>query len=183
MGEKWRLGDSNSRHPACKAGALPAELSPQVVRWPGRGRTFNGAINSRGLCQLSYGPMCFDLRTPPRIRTGNLPALNGTPLLPVGPEGRGPAGVGDRSGWQTLRRPAKSGAARDRAGILTRIELRSTGVVPLEDPPARGGTPFWHRLTRSLVCRSLVGAAVAPPLRMMPGTPRGGLLVPGRLRR
>ena len=25
---KWRLRDSNSRPPACKAGALPTELSP-----------------------------------------------------------------------------------------------------------------------------------------------------------
>ena len=26
----WRLRDSNSRPPACKAGALPTELSPQI---------------------------------------------------------------------------------------------------------------------------------------------------------
>jgi hypothetical protein len=27
--QKWRHGDSNPRHPACKAGALPTELYPQ----------------------------------------------------------------------------------------------------------------------------------------------------------
>ena len=36
---QWRLGDSNSWHPACKAGALPTELNPQhrtqspVLHW------------------------------------------------------------------------------------------------------------------------------------------------------
>lgn len=29
----WRLGDSNSWPPACKAGALPAELNPHVLLW------------------------------------------------------------------------------------------------------------------------------------------------------
>ena len=31
---QWRLRDSNSRPPACKAGALPAELSPLGLRQP-----------------------------------------------------------------------------------------------------------------------------------------------------
>ena len=30
----WRLRDSNSRPPACKAGALPTELSPHSIRQP-----------------------------------------------------------------------------------------------------------------------------------------------------
>ena len=30
----WRLRDSNSRPPACKAGALPTELSPLLIRQP-----------------------------------------------------------------------------------------------------------------------------------------------------
>ena len=30
----WRLRDSNSRPPACKAGALPTELSPHLIRQP-----------------------------------------------------------------------------------------------------------------------------------------------------
>ena len=29
---KWRMRESNSRPPACKAGALPSELIPRVVR-------------------------------------------------------------------------------------------------------------------------------------------------------
>ena len=29
--QKWRHGDSNPRHPACKAGALPTELYPHVL--------------------------------------------------------------------------------------------------------------------------------------------------------
>lgn len=86
-----------------------------MVRWPGRSRTFNGAINSRVLCQLSYGPMCFDLRTPPRIRTGNLRNLNPTPL-PVGPEGHGADG-GDR-------------ARGLRVGNETRYRLRHIHVDP-----------------------------------------------------
>ena len=28
--QKWRHGDSNPRHPACKAGALPTELYPHI---------------------------------------------------------------------------------------------------------------------------------------------------------
>ncbi len=31
---QWRLRDSNSRPPACKAGALPTELSPQLLFKP-----------------------------------------------------------------------------------------------------------------------------------------------------
>ena len=31
---EWRLRDSNSRPPACKAGALPTELSPHLIRQP-----------------------------------------------------------------------------------------------------------------------------------------------------
>ena len=31
---QWRLRDSNSRPPACKAGALPTELSPHLIRQP-----------------------------------------------------------------------------------------------------------------------------------------------------
>ena len=31
---EWRLRDSNSRPPACKAGALPTELSPLGPYWP-----------------------------------------------------------------------------------------------------------------------------------------------------
>ena len=30
----WRQRDSNSRPPACKAGALPTELSPHLIRQP-----------------------------------------------------------------------------------------------------------------------------------------------------
>ena len=31
---QWRLRDSNSRPPACKAGALPTELSPRLIWQP-----------------------------------------------------------------------------------------------------------------------------------------------------
>ena len=31
---QWRQRDSNSRPPACKAGALPTELSPHLIRQP-----------------------------------------------------------------------------------------------------------------------------------------------------
>ena len=34
----WRLRDSNSRPPACKAGALPTELSPRAERFRGPSR-------------------------------------------------------------------------------------------------------------------------------------------------
>ncbi len=34
----WRRGDSNSRHPACKAGALPTELRPRATRFFPRSR-------------------------------------------------------------------------------------------------------------------------------------------------
>ena len=33
---KWRRSGSNRRPPACKAGALPAELRPQTIRGPKR---------------------------------------------------------------------------------------------------------------------------------------------------
>ena len=53
---------SNCRHPACKAGALPAELIAQIYETPKRisqngdpprNRTVNLLIKSQLLCQLS----------------------------------------------------------------------------------------------------------------------------------
>lgn len=43
----------------------PAGTRPPDESWPERNRTFNGAINSRVLCQLSYRPTCRGLRLCP----------------------------------------------------------------------------------------------------------------------
>ena len=78
----WTMTGSNCRHPACKAGALPAELIVHVVTRPGiepgippwkggvltawptgqngsssRTRTYDRSVNSRLLYQLSYRGM------------------------------------------------------------------------------------------------------------------------------
>ena len=51
---QWRLRDSNSRPPACKAGALPAELSPLWLPYP------------YSLFFLFFGPAaaCFPMPSP-----------------------------------------------------------------------------------------------------------------------
>ena len=79
---------SNCRHPACKAGALPAELIVHVVTRPGiepgippwkggvltawptgqngsssRTRTYDRSVNSRLLYRLSYRGMCMERET------------------------------------------------------------------------------------------------------------------------
>ena len=78
----WTMTGSNCRHPACKAGALPAELIVHVVTRPGiepgippwkggvltawptgqngsssRTRTYDRSVNSRLLYRLSYRGM------------------------------------------------------------------------------------------------------------------------------
>ena len=78
----WTMTGSNCRHPACKAGALPAELIVHMVTRPGiepgippwkggvltawptgqngsssRTRTYDRSVNSRLLYQLSYRGM------------------------------------------------------------------------------------------------------------------------------
>ena len=73
----WSQGESNSRPPACKAGALPAELWPQF--------SFQGLVGLGGFepptsplsgvrsNQLSYRPKFFPLTSKP-ARHLNLPA-------------------------------------------------------------------------------------------------------------
>ena len=50
----WSLTGSNRRHPACKAGALPAELRPHSLTepdngWPGQTRTADLTLIRRAL--------------------------------------------------------------------------------------------------------------------------------------
>src|SRR5713101_9573494 len=54
--EKWSRSGSNRRHPACKAGALPAELRPQMV---GLDRFELSTPRLSSVCsnQLSYRPI------------------------------------------------------------------------------------------------------------------------------
>ncbi len=56
----WRWRDSNPRHPACKAGALPLSYIPIKIKWQ-VGRTRLELVTSRlsGECsnQLSYRPV------------------------------------------------------------------------------------------------------------------------------
>ena len=68
---KWRMRESNSRPPACKAGALPSELIPRVVRLLNSGflRVWAERMGPSGLepptsrlsgarsNRLSYGPL------------------------------------------------------------------------------------------------------------------------------
>jgi hypothetical protein len=60
----WRMTGSNRRPPACKAGALPAELIPQILSASGNGRMVGlvglepttPALSRRCSNQLSYRP-------------------------------------------------------------------------------------------------------------------------------
>ena len=58
----WSLTGSNRRHPACKAGALPAELRPHsfltepVLVGPGRLELPTSRLSGVRSNQLSYGP-------------------------------------------------------------------------------------------------------------------------------
>ena len=56
----WTMTGSNCRHPACKAGALPAELIVHVVGDPWGNRTPDTAVKGRCLNRLTNGPESGD---------------------------------------------------------------------------------------------------------------------------
>ena len=62
----WTMTGSNCRHPACKAGALPAEL---IVHGgdPSGNRTRDTAVKGRCLNRLTNGP---EMVTHPRLERG-----------------------------------------------------------------------------------------------------------------
>ena len=69
----WRHGDSNPGHPACKAGALPTELYPQL-----RFSVKKGIEMSRTSCQVSLQASgCLHI-------FGSLRALAGSAFSPLG---------------------------------------------------------------------------------------------------
>ena len=51
----WTMTGSNCRHPACKAGALPAELIVHIGD-PSGNRTRDTAVKGRCLNRLTNGP-------------------------------------------------------------------------------------------------------------------------------
>src|SRR5471030_699421 len=63
VGDWWRMTGSNRRPPACKAGALPAELIPHWVRLVGLVglEPTTPALSTRCSNQLSYSPKCCSL--------------------------------------------------------------------------------------------------------------------------
>ena len=52
----WTMTGSNCRHPACKAGALPAELIVHIGD-PWGNRTPDTAVKGRCLNRLTNGPL------------------------------------------------------------------------------------------------------------------------------
>ena len=52
----WTMTGSNCRHPACKAGALPAELIVHIGD-PSGNRTRDTAVKGRCLNRLTNGPI------------------------------------------------------------------------------------------------------------------------------
>src|SRR5690606_26936057 len=61
---RWRRWDSNPRPPACKAGALPAELRPRLTSngtWPPREHPCGGAQSPGG---ASFGVYISFMRRP-----------------------------------------------------------------------------------------------------------------------
>ena len=54
---QWRIGDSNSWPPACKAGALPTELIPQEPQVGLEPTTYG--LQNRCSIQLSYSGKCY----------------------------------------------------------------------------------------------------------------------------
>ena len=94
----WTMTGSNCRHPACKAGALPAELIVHVVTPSGiepgdtavkgrclnrltngpeygsssRTRTYDRSVNSRLLYRLSYRGMFMERETRFELATPRL---------------------------------------------------------------------------------------------------------------
>src|SRR6185369_10966250 len=64
----WRMTGSNRRPPACKAGALPAELIPHL-RMVGLGglEPPTPALSRRCSNQLSYRPFTFVVKRPVRV--------------------------------------------------------------------------------------------------------------------
>ena len=78
QGEWWSQTESNRRHPACKAGALPTELWPhldgpgsgsphphRVMVGPNRFELLTPRLSSVCSNQLSYGPALNTTRTRP----------------------------------------------------------------------------------------------------------------------
>ena len=63
----WTMTGSNCRHPACKAGALPAELIVHVVGDPWGNQTPDTAVKGRCLNRLTNGP---EMVTHPRLERG-----------------------------------------------------------------------------------------------------------------
>ena len=62
----WTMTGSNCRHPACKAGALPAELIVHIGD-PSGNRTRDTAVKGRCLNRLTNGP---EMVTHPRLERG-----------------------------------------------------------------------------------------------------------------
>ena len=62
----WTMTGSNCRHPACKAGALPAELIVHIGD-PSGNRTRDTAVKGRCLNRLTNGP--YEIGSSSRTRT------------------------------------------------------------------------------------------------------------------
>ena len=96
---KWRLRDSNSRPPACKAGALPTELSPQseTVRFyffKSGSRLLSHTVSSIVSSAAQVLTIVFGMRTgvsPGRIATGSLSVVLSASRTPAPPFGNPPA--------------------------------------------------------------------------------------------
>ena len=70
----WRHGDSNPGHPACKAGALPTELYPQLRFSVKKGRHARRArLRSRRLAVYTSLVRCGPSRVPLSLPSGRDP--------------------------------------------------------------------------------------------------------------
>ena len=146
-GTWWSRRDSNPRHPACKAGALPAELRPP--RRAPAPRVSSGAIRDehrprrrlRGAASLIKGgdpaagsPTATLLRLHPSHR----PYLRRLPPSRVGPAPSGMVGSHDVTGGVYKARERIQGAVAD-APLL---------AIPASCSRVAGCNPNWGGLSR-----------------------------------
>ena len=55
----WSRTESNRRHPACKAGALPTELRPLFRRWPRQAKLPKGSEDWWARVDSNYRPHAY----------------------------------------------------------------------------------------------------------------------------
>ena len=158
----WSRRDSNPRHPACKAGALPTELRPRKLDFPAP-REKNSAIRRADPPRTCRGADLEPHRAAPAPLKGGDPAagsptatllrlhpshrthLQRLPPLRVGPAVSGAAGFHDVTGGVYKARERIQGAVAD-APLL---------AIPTSRSRVADCDPDWDRLSGSARPRGL----------------------------